>query len=220
MPKLTCVFNGRVLAVYHMDSGKVVLGSDPECDITIDSLAFAPYHAELFIDGEKCQLKTMNPHFAVYINGNEAEEVKLHDVSHGDTLRIGKYEFRFSSDGVAVGARVGVKNIWKPPLPKEGDGRKKTKDTPSEQTAYLQILNGDNIGRVMPLNQTLFQLGKKGGDCAVIARRSDGYYLSYLEGKQIKINGAFLGNESVLLKNGDLIKLGTVNFQFYTSKSQ
>ncbi|KOR28746.1 signal peptide protein, partial [Achromatium sp. WMS3] len=39
MPKLTCIFNGRALAVHHVADGKIVIGRDADCEIQVDSLA-------------------------------------------------------------------------------------------------------------------------------------------------------------------------------------
>lgn len=219
MPKLTCAFRGRVLAVHHIKDGETIIGRSADCDIQMDSLAIAPHHAKLLITGECCQLTALDSDYPLYVNGTSVTSTA---VNHGDVLGIGKHSFSFSMDGIALGVRVHADETAEmaTPQPKSvANLTSKLKEAALDEnkTAYLQIQNGENIGRVLPLSQTLFQLGRVGGDCAIIARRFDGYYLSHLAGEQVTVNSVSVRDASILLQNGDTIKLGTTKFQFYTS---
>ncbi len=81
--------------------------------------------------------------------------------------------------------------------------------------AYLQIISGEHIGRIIPLNRNMVRIGKAGGDCAMIAHRNGGYYLSYLEGGMPALNGMPIGDETVLLSEGSTIEIGGTQLQFY-----
>ncbi len=87
--------------------------------------------------------------------------------------------------------------------------------TPTEQKAYLQILNGEHIGRIIPLNRKMVRIGKAGADCVMISHRNQGYYLSYLEGTAPTLNGMPIGDETVLLTQGSTIQIGNTELQFY-----
>ncbi len=81
--------------------------------------------------------------------------------------------------------------------------------------ACLQILSGEHIGRIIPLNRNMVRIGKAGGDCAMIAHRDGGYYLTYLEGDMPILNGMSIGDETVLLTEGSTIEIGGTQLQFY-----
>lgn len=85
----------------------------------------------------------------------------------------------------------------------------------ADQKAYLQIINGEHIGRIIPLNRKLIRIGKAGGDCAMITHRDDGYFLSYLEGSMPTLNGMPIGEETVQLTDGSTIEIGNTQLQFY-----
>ncbi len=206
MPKLTCIFNGRALAVHHVADGKFVIGRGADCEIQVDSLAIALHHAELLIKGENCQVSSIDPDFPIYVNGNLVEAPL--DLNHEDLLLIGKHNFRFSMDGIALGVRVPDEAV-------ELEQSKIQNNESPKKIGYLQVQNGENIGRVFPLSQTIFKLGAKGQGYAMIARRFDGYYISFLEGKHVTVNGQAVADESILLQNEDIIALGATTFQFY-----
>jgi hypothetical protein len=83
-------------------------------------------------------------------------------------------------------------------------------------TGILQIVNGDNFGRIIPLKKNLTRIGHSGGDCAMVARREDGYFISFLEGSNPpSVNQRPIGNQAQLLTDGDIIDLGGTQLQFH-----
>lgn len=83
--------------------------------------------------------------------------------------------------------------------------------------AYVQIQSGEHLGRIIPLNQDVIQLGKTGNNRAVITRRADNYYLSQIDGNKVTINGLPIGIESILLKDGNLIQMGAIRVKFFSA---
>lgn len=83
--------------------------------------------------------------------------------------------------------------------------------------AYVQIQSGEHLGRIIPLNQDVIQLGKTGNNRAVITRRADNYYLSQIDGNKVTINGLPIGTESILLKDGNLIQMGAIRVKFFSA---
>lgn len=216
MPKLTRIFKGRVLAVHRLEDGRCIMGRAIESNICIDSLAVAPQQLELIITGECCEIKNLDSNYPVYINNRPIQTAQLR---HGDELHVGKHCFIFSQDGVAIGVHVDGDVINKKP-----QSAMKTVNENKESTkkiiAYLQIQSGEHLGRVIALKRDLIYLGKIGSNRAMITRRADSYYLSYLEGKKVTVGGLPVGTESILLRDGNLIQIGATRFQFYYSVSE
>lgn len=81
--------------------------------------------------------------------------------------------------------------------------------------AYVQIQSGEHLGRIIPLNQNVVQLGAANGNKAVITHRANNYYLSQTDGNKVTVNGLPIGTESVVLKNGNLVQIGAIRFKFF-----
>jgi len=208
MPKLTLLFKGQSLSVHHLKEGRTLIGREPGCDIVIDSLAVAPHHVQLETKGDQCRLRRMDETNPVFVNKASVEEIAL---KHGDMLRVGKHSLRFAVDGYVVGAKAESKKEKAPKDALAEDSQGVT----AAGTGYLQILSGENIGRIIPLNRNMIRLGKAGGDCAIIVHRSGGYYLSHLEGGIPAVDNVPVGDQSVLLSVGSTVRIGDTELQFY-----
>ncbi len=208
MPKLTLSFKGQSLSVHHLEEGRTLIGRDPACDIVIDSLAVALQHLEVSTVAELCRVRGLDKASPVLVNNKTIEEAQL---NHGDLLQIGKHTLTFADDGYAVVVDADSKTGAEHGRSQENSSQ--TEVQPS--TAYIQILSGDNIGRIIPLNRNMIRLGKAGGDCAIIVHRAGGYYLSNLEGGVPTVDGVPIGNESVELTAGNTIRIGGTELQFY-----
>ena len=89
-------------------------------------------------------------------------------------------------------------------------------DSPNNKQGWLQILNGQNLGKTLSLNRSMTNLGKPGVATAVITRRHDGYFIAHLEGKKTpKVGENAIGEHSVKLEDGDTITIGNIKMQFY-----
>lgn len=84
--------------------------------------------------------------------------------------------------------------------------------------ANLQIIRGENIGKIIPLNKALTRVGHNGAGIIVITKRKDGYHVSSLESKgAITINQTPLGNHTFKLKEGDILVVDNMTMQFFLS---
>ena len=82
--------------------------------------------------------------------------------------------------------------------------------------ANLQVMNGQHIGRVLPLKKSMTRFGHSGSGVGVIARRKDGYFISSLEGdSRITVNQTPLGNKTISLNNNDVIVIDSISRQFF-----
>lgn len=202
MPTLTLSFKGRTLKIFPVGAGEMVIGSDSGSAVHIDSLAVEPRHASVTTDGQKTVLRDLGSESGTYVNNERIDERHLED---NDQIRIGKHTLTFARD-------LGEMEEQQPPA--ESDPQLPAHEQP--KTAWLQILNGQNLGKTISLNRKMTNLGKPGVQTAVIARRNDGYFLSHLEGAHPPtVSGKAIGDHSWQLHDGDVVQIGNVRMQFY-----
>ncbi|QYZ64834.1 MAG: signal peptide protein [Gammaproteobacteria bacterium (ex Lamellibrachia satsuma)] len=228
MPKLTLSFKGRIIDVHHLAQGDTLIGRDTDCTLFIDSLAVAPKQILIKLDEAGSHLIAQDNNHPVLINHKVVEST---DLVHGDVIQIGKHTLSYAEDALEPGGKLYTEaaNIVK----EETGGEEESwsifqnidpataTDTSLPQEGMLQIMSGDHIGRIIPLNHNLTRIGRAGSDCAIIALRNDGYFLSHLEGPvSPSVNDEKIGEESRLLQDGDLIHVGGTEMQFHLIGSQ
>jgi hypothetical protein len=82
--------------------------------------------------------------------------------------------------------------------------------------ARIQVLNGPSIGKELLLNKALTTLGKPGVQVAVITKRSQGYFITHVDGKSHpSVNDLAIGVQAHMLNNLDVIELAGVKMKFY-----
>jgi len=80
----------------------------------------------------------------------------------------------------------------------------------------IQILSGPNAGKELPLLKPLTTLGKPGIQVAVIAKRSQGHYITHVEGANFPVvNGKVLDAQAHQLNDHDIIELAGVKMEFF-----
>jgi pSer/pThr/pTyr-binding forkhead associated (FHA) protein len=214
--KLTLSFRGKVLKIFPVTQGTLTVGSDPSCFIHIDSLAVSPTHAKIATHGDESIITTVDTDEGVYLYQDKITEHKLKD---GDILRVGKHNLSFSyeevnslsADDSATSIDISGANDQM-----QEAGSHTAATTAQHKLGWLQILNGQNLGKTLSLNRSMTNLGKPGMATAVITRRNDGYFISHLEGKVLPVVGnEAIGARSVKLKEGDVIQIGPIKMQFY-----
>jgi hypothetical protein len=211
MPKLTLSFKGHVINVFHLESDVTHIGRDPDCAIQIDSLAIAPHQVTLTKQDNNHFLEACDEAYPVFVNHQQQTKTDLH---HGDVIQIGKHTLSYAEDA------IDLSNITDTPLSQPQTDAEPTPQDALDSTAsnsILQVVNGEHFGRVIPLKRNMTRLGHTGGDCAMIARREEGYFISFLEGNAPPvINNKPLGKQAQLLKDGDFIEIGGTMMQFHT----
>lgn len=208
MPKLTLTFKGHIIDVFHLEKGETRIGRDEGCEIHIDSLAIAPQQALIRpIDNDNYQVSALDEAFPVLVNHDKIERKRLH---HGDVIQVGKHTLTYAEDVMELGADLSV-------------DLRATEETSQPEiemqpnAGMLQIMNGENFGRIIPLKRNMTRIGHVGGDCAMISKRDDGYFLSFLEGPNPPIvNRHAIGDESYRLNEGDIIEVGGTKMQFHS----
>lgn len=207
MSKLTLSFKGKLLKIIPLHEGELVIGSDPECGIHIDSLALQARHARVVTHGDETTVEDLGTPDGTFLNNEKLEQSQA--LKDEDVVRVGKHTLTYVHE-----EEVGEAT----PTPAE----QPPQDSPAPggeqraRAAWLQILNGQNLGKTINLNRRMTNLGKPGVQTAVIAHRNEGYFLSHLEGEHPpKVDGVSIGDRSWPLEDGQVIQIGNVRMQFY-----
>lgn len=229
MSRLTLSFKSKVLRVFPLQQGTMEVGSDPGCVIHIDSLAVQDKHARIETHGHDSILFDLKSEDGTYVNQDRVSEHKLAD---GDLIRVGKHTLTYKYEEIShLESNESSTSIDITPVldaerdvsqEKPNQTAEKPGATPDSIQAthpkqgWLQILNGQNLGKTMALSKSMTNLGKPGVATAVITRRNDGYFISHLEGKHPpSVGGKEIGDHTTKLDDNDTITIGNIRMQFY-----
>jgi pSer/pThr/pTyr-binding forkhead associated (FHA) protein len=224
LSKLTLSFKGTVLRIYPVLKGSMLIGNDPKCPIHIDSLALQPQHARLDTQGDTSVLVNLDKEMGTFINNQRIEKQMLKD---GDVIRIGKHLLTYQYESIPeMAATSGIEPdtleldlAAATPASVKEEKEIPVEDNESEEgkrLAWLQIMNGQNLGKTISLNRSMTNLGKPGVATAVITRRNEGYFLSHLEGeKSPLVDDKPIGSHIYKLVDGDTIQIGNIKMQFF-----
>lgn len=210
MSKLTLSFKGKVLKVFPVLKGSMVIGSDPNCTIQIDSLAVQPEHAKIETVNADSIISDLGTEEGTFLGQTKVEG--LQPIKDGDVIRIGKHTITYTfEEGVSSESDAIAEAVVEEEAPIKMEAHEKTQ-------GWLQIMNGANLGKTMSLNRSMTNLGKPGVSTAVITKRHDGYFISQLEGidnHPLLIKTVKIGDKSQQLIDGDTIQIGNIKMQFY-----
>lgn len=205
MAKLTVFFKDRAIHTDLFENGIVRIGRDETNDLMIDSLAVAPEHAVIHISDDSCMIKQVNLDFPLMLNGVQIKESPIKD---NDTISLGKHEIVFNATEIILQSKEIVGENFTP------FNWKSTEI--SLPAANLQILNGENIGKIIAVKKTILQIGRKGSGIVAVTKRKDGYYVSVLENiGTITINDMPINNSSIKLNNNDILVVNDRSMQFF-----
>jgi len=222
--KLTLSFKSKILRVFPLQQGTMEIGSDPGCVIHIDSLAVQGKHARIETHGHDTILFDLKSDDGTFINQDRITEHKLAD---GDLIRVGKHTLTYKYEEIShLESNESSTSIDITPVLETEKDSGQTTEIPSAnpesiqatqpKQGWLQILNGQNLGKTMALSKSMTNLGKPGVATAVITRRNDGYFISHLEGKHPpRVGGTEIGDHSTKLEDNDTITIGNIRMQFY-----
>lgn len=213
MSRLTLSFKGRVLRIFPVQQGVMHIGSGDDCDVAIDSLAVEAQHATIETQGQQSKLTDLGSESGTYVNQNKVESYEL---DSGDLIRVGKHTLMFSHDEVTqLDANESSTSIDVTPITDTLD-KEEQDDSHEHYQGWLQILNGQNLGKTISLSRSMTNIGKQGVATAVITKRNGGYYISHLEGKKApQVNSEDIGDHPTKLADGSTIQIGNIRMQFY-----
>ena len=208
MAKLTVFFKDKIISSYLFEKSILHIGRDETNDLTIDSLAVAPAHAAIIIrDDGSSTIKQLNDNFPLIING---EKIKEFSLNNSDMISMGKHNIVYNT--------------------KESEDQTESlinkQDTTSHNheiisdlsipAANLQFIDGENIGKVLPLKKAMTRLGHSGSGVAIISKRKNGYFVSALENiDAITVNSVPVNDSSVKLNHNDILVINNTSLQFF-----
>jgi len=223
VPKLTLSFKGKLLKYFPIGEGETIIGSAPENTVFIDSLAIQPRHASITIEGDKAILRDLETPDGTFINNARVDTE--YQLKSGDAIRVGKHNLIYTAEPAEIQLEPPAAVTPEERIPDEAE-QPETAAAPAADDidfearaprhAFLQILNGQNLGKTISLNRKLTNIGKSGVQMAVIAHRNDGYFLSHLEGEMPpKVGDLSIGDKAWQLNDSDVIQIGNIKMQFY-----
>jgi pSer/pThr/pTyr-binding forkhead associated (FHA) protein len=241
--KLILSMDGAVLKEYVLNKERMTIGRKAHNDVVIDNLAVSGEHAAIVTILNDSFLEDLDSTNGVMVNGTQ---VKKHFLQNNDVIEIGKYKLKYLNDQPSqttaadfertMVLRAPAKKLETPPMAQTQQNRPEAAmeatgkfhemaDTTAQQpvaggasspAAAVQILTGPNAGKELELVKNLTTLGKPGLQVAVLTRRSNGYFITHVEGANFPVlNGAQLDEHPHQLKDHDIIELAGIKMEFY-----
>jgi pSer/pThr/pTyr-binding forkhead associated (FHA) protein len=208
MAKLTVFFKDKPIHSSLFENGIVRIGRDETNDLTIDSLAVAPAHAAIIIRDNDYIIKQLNDEFPLIING---EKVNACNLNNNDTISMGKHDIIFNT----------TESVEYPTFNTliDDDVKLLNQEIGSElygPSANLQVMTGNNIGKILQLKNSMTRLGHIGKGVIAISKRKEGYFVSVLENNgTITVNNEPLNDKSLKLNNNDVLVVDNTSLQFF-----
>ena len=200
MSQLSLLFKDRILSIHPLNQNdEMIVGQAPDCQLQIDSLAVSEKHANITYDDSVYSIEPIDSDSIILINDiNISEKTPLSD---GDKITIGKHSLVFNFD----------------------ERNNATEDSEVEihfqeqLTGWLQYINGSEMGTTKQIRQKMRNISDEHEDnIALISKREDGFYLSYLKGDEPpKVNNISIGEKSLKLENNSEILIGEQKILFF-----
>lgn len=236
MGKLLLSLNGEVQGEFQLNKERMTVGRKTDNDIRIDNLAVSGRHALVITILDDSFLEDLGSTNGTYVNG---KIIKKHALRDGDVIGIGKHELKYVNEHAsaddedfektmvirpssATAAAAAAKGAG---LSNTGSQLNAAAARPATPVAggmplgKLQVLNGPIAGKELELTKALVTLGKPGVQVAVISRRTQGYFLTHIEGDGRNnnfpiVNGKPIGVQTYALKHGDIIELAGIKMAY------
>lgn len=218
MPKMIVSIDGVVIKEVQLTKDRTTLGRRPYNDIVIDNLAVSGEHAVLQMTGNEVYLEDLNSTNGTYVNG---KAIKKQLLQNGDTVEIGKYKIKYVNEAAAAGfektmvIKSGSAGLTAPAMSSAPASVSAPAEVAAGPGGSIKVLSGAAAGREVALTKVVTTIGKPGVAVAAITKRSNGFVVAHVEGgNRPTLNGSPIGNDPVLLKNGDLLELAGTQMQF------
>jgi pSer/pThr/pTyr-binding forkhead associated (FHA) protein len=216
MPKMIVSIDGVVIKEVQLTKDRTSLGRRPYNDIVIDNLAVSGEHAVLQMSGNEVYLEDLNSTNGTYVNGKAVKKLLL---QNSDTVEIGKYKIKYVNEAAPAGfektmiIKAGSAGLVAPPP--GGAPAAATAEAGAGPSAAIKVMSGAAAGREVALVKVVTTIGKPGVAVAAITKRPQGFVVAHVEGTgKPTLNGAPIGAEPVVLKNGDMLELAGTQMQF------
>lgn len=221
MPRMVVSIDGVVIKEVELSKERTTLGRRPYNDIVIDNLAVSGEHAALHMAGNDVAVEDLHSTNGTYVNG---KAVKKQLLQNNDTVEIGKYKIKYINEAASAGfektmvIKTGGAGLAVPAPPPAAAAQPSAAPALADgagPNGSIKVLSGAAAGREVPLVKVVTTIGKPGVAVAAITKRQQGFVVAHVEGaNKPTLNGAPIGGEPVVLKNGDLLELAGTQMQF------
>ena len=237
MPKLSLMFDNKIVREVPVGSRPVTIGRSPDNDLPVDNLAVSNYHAKVYFEAGRMVIEDLDSLNGTFVNDLRIERATLHD---GDRVHIGKHTIKVDTSGDAPlqwqsGRKTAAPRInetmvldtkaRRDMLQQAAAMGERSQFSPGRvKMPTLVVLNGRVDQKGYVLTNKLTVIGKspmatirlrgwfKPQVAAQINQRDDGYYLG--TGSKIpSVNGASIQGP-VRLNDGDLIEVCGIRMNF------
>jgi pSer/pThr/pTyr-binding forkhead associated (FHA) protein len=239
MPKLSLMFEDKLVKEVPVGSRPVGIGRSPDNDLPVDNLAVSNYHARVYFEAGRLVVEDLDSLNGTFVNDLRIERATLHD---GDSIHVGKHHIKVDASGDAPvpwdsGRKANAPRINETMVLDTKERREMLQQAAAmgERTQFaagrlkvptLVVLSGKTDQKEYMLTNKLTVIGKssmatvrikgwfKPQMAAQINQRDDGYYIGPGD-KVPTVNGSPIPGP-VRLNDGDLIEVcGTrLNFIF------
>lgn len=240
MPVLKLSFGDSVLKELPIGVGPVTIGRSPQGDLFIDNPAVSFQHARVYSQSGVYYLQDLESLNGTFLNGVRITQAPL---TYGDVITVGKHTVRFARDipGMTAPAPAPQKEEEEDAIKLTGTMVLDTKKRRELQEAFakgkaaataalaarvgkLTVLKGKTTAKEFLLTSPTSMIGKA-PECnvrlkgwfapktAAMINKQGQTYLVSPAGKKVLVNGIPL-TAKVELKEGDVVAVGKVQFQF------
>src|SRR5438270_1469382 len=91
MPKLSLMFESKLVQEVPVGSRPITIGRSPDNDLPVDNLAVSNHHARVYVEGGRLVVEDLASLNGTFVNDLRVERATLHD---GDSIWIGKHHIK------------------------------------------------------------------------------------------------------------------------------
>jgi pSer/pThr/pTyr-binding forkhead associated (FHA) protein len=237
MPKLSLMFDNKLVREVPVGGRPVTIGRAPDNDIPVDNLAVSNYHAKVYFEAGRMVVEDLDSLNGTFVNDLRIERATLHDQ---DKIHIGKHIIKVDTSGDApvpwdTGRKVAAPRINETMVLDTKERRQMLQQAAAMgesmqfasarmKVPTLIVLGGKTDQKEYVLTNKLTVVGKsamatvklkgwfKPQMAAQINQRDDGYYLGPGD-KVPTVNGSPIPGP-VRLNDGDVIEVSGVKLNF------
>lgn len=200
MSKLIISRDGDVEQTVQLSKERMTLGRHRHNDIVLDHKTVSGEHAVIVTILDDSFLEDLGSTNGSFVNGHR---VGKHFLRDKDKITLAKFKIEFVADGkrpLSGNAADPVGAVTAGPTPSLGE---------------IEVLNGANAGKRLPLTKATTTLGRAGVLVVVVSKVGDGYAIAQTEGERAGLlNGVAIGAVAQPLKHGDVIELSGTKMAF------
>jgi hypothetical protein len=237
MPKLSLMFEEKLVKEVPVGSRPVGIGRSPDNDLPVDNLAVSNYHARVYFEAGRLVVEDLDSLNGTFVNDLRVERATLHD---GDSIWIGKHHIKVDASGDSLVAGDSGRKASAPRINETMVLDTKQRRDMLQQAAAmgersqfasgrlkmptLVVLSGSCDQKEYVITNKLTVIGKskmatvrlkgwfKPQLAAQINQRDDGYYVGPGD-KVPTVNGTAISGP-LRLNDGDLIEICGLRMNF------